>query len=408
MKPFLKITSVSFAPESPRAKHDLITIHATVKNISSAPLPYRCSFYLDLYASNQDGNKYDKNGHPYGRGRYLINGFLKIPLLEPGGETHFDRVFRIPESGYHTIVAHMDTSDNDDAYHGTEQIRWDGEYIKKTFYVREAPQPTDIVLDKVEKASDGRLRISMHNTGENIPDTDFNSSYVKVTLNGSTQRIMKLSEIDPNGLLKTGWSPNSSPMIHVTFVWPARTGVHSQDGIDPSELDESTVRVHVNYNGSIAETNCWNNIIEKYFSANPGNVTERNFGNLPDLALCSFKIIRFTKGQSYPIHLVVRNFGPGPSVSSRLIIWVEGFPMTSYTIPALATGDHYDIFHDVRFDRTGQYRFNATIDAGNPNDEVVENNNEWHGQIFVNEPGGDIPHTIPSDFGCSNTSDTRL
>ena len=331
---------------------------------------------------------------------------MNIPLLDPGQELKFEHAVTFPEAGLHAVHAYLIT---DPVYDTGSRVvpvyvyseDWDG--IKKTFMVKAQPKAADLVLDSVGRAPDGRLKITMHNSHANIPDQDFNISYIRVTIDNDTSRLVKLKDADLSGLLKIGFPAYMPPVAHVSFIWPARTGIHYQDGIDPAELDEHTVRVELNSNHSISETNIWNNIIEKHFSASPANETEKIFAHLPDLALCSFKIIRFTKGQSYPVHLIVKNLGPGPSVVSKLSIWIEGFALTSYTIPALASGDHYDVFHNVRFNRTGQYHFSATIDVRNLNDEVLENNNEWHGQIFVNEAGADIDHTIPSDFGCSNT-----
>lgn len=402
--PILKITKITVTPESPRAKHDMVTIHVTVKNIGGMSCPYRCEFTLGLGLNIQD----TIYGFYYLLPKSTYSKF-NIPLLDPGEEVHFSPTVTIPKSGYHTIIAWLhDTQNFDEENPGPSIIQpAEGSWrVEKTFYVREAPQPTDIVLEKVERAPDGRLKISMHNTGYNIPDPDFNHSYVKVTINNGAPRLMKLSEIDPTGLLKIGWPAYMSPMVHVSFIWPARTGAHYQDGINPSELDESTVRIHVNYNGSIAETNRWNDIIEKHFSSNPANVSERIFGNLPDLIVCSFKIIRFVKGQHYPINVVVKNVGPAPAGPSKLYIWEKGHTISSHDIPALDPGDNYEVFRDTFFHRTDTYQFNALIN-GNGQDETDLDNNIWHGQIFVLENGGSsVTHTVPRDFGCSNNQST--
>jgi hypothetical protein len=237
----LIMRSLTLNPPVPRAQKDMVQIKVTIENAGTATPSAVCSWAMAIY---------NVDTHPT-YGHVLIPQYaLNVPRLAPHTTVEISRTITIPYSGRYRFIGFFDTT----TLQAGEENESNNHY-ESFFNVVEPPQSADLVLDNLSPTNDGRIKIKMHNQGARIPDPDFNTSYVRVTVNDSIEKNIHLKDIDPTGLLKPGEIVPGINRKYLTYVWP-KTG---SDGISLEPGHTYKVKVVLDYNVRISDKNRANN-----------------------------------------------------------------------------------------------------------------------------------------------------
>jgi hypothetical protein len=245
----LVVTGVTFDPPQPRAQKDMITIRVTVKNIGTKAVPKITSLSMGVYSVDANGERDGQDNIPKAIPWYTNN----IPALAAGAQVVISKTVTLNHIGRHMVDGVIIT---EGLQVGDEKP---GNNNYKVFFMAGPPPPlSDLVLDEVSRTAEGRIKIKMHNGGYAIPDVDREISYVKITINGALEKSYFLRDIDPNKLLSIGESPPWTGLnrIYLSFIWPA-TG---QKGIQLQPGQSYTVKVVLDYNSRISDSNGSNNV----------------------------------------------------------------------------------------------------------------------------------------------------
>lgn len=239
----LIVSNISITPPNPRKEKDMVKIEVTVRNAGTAAPSKVCS--LSMRLKNEDTHpNYVHDVIPW----YANN----IPQLAPGAEVKISHVITIPYAGQYLLNGVIIT----EGLHIGEENSQNNRY-EKHFTVIDKPAPSDLVLDSLSPTNDHRIKMRLYNQGAPIPDIDFNTSYVRVTVNDTIVKSIHLKDIDPTGLLKPGkpaWG--TTGMTYLNYIWPG-TG---PDGINLEPGNTYKVNVYLDFNRRITETNKTNNI----------------------------------------------------------------------------------------------------------------------------------------------------
>jgi hypothetical protein len=240
----LIVSNISITPPNPRKEKDMVKIEVTVKNAGTATPSKVCS--LSMRVKNEDTHPdYSHDVIPW----YANN----IPQLAPGAEVKISHVITILYAGQYLLNGVIITEGLQVGEENSQNNRYE-----KHFTVVGEPAPSDLVIDRLTPTNDHRIKIRLYNQGAPIPDVDFNTSYVRVTVNDTIEKSIHLRDIDPTGLLKPGkpgWG--TTGMTYLNYIWPG-TG---PDGIILEPGHTYKVKVFLDFNRRISETNEVNNIM---------------------------------------------------------------------------------------------------------------------------------------------------
>ncbi len=243
----LVVRSVAIDPNPPRVHKDMIRITATVINKGSKATPMASSLSMEIDSVDASGQTF--------RGDRIVaipNYTFNIPVLAPRQSIQIAKTITLNFIGRHRVAGNIfiEGFKNEDEYHLNNKYDYFFEAVKP-------PAPADLVMEEVTLASEGRLKLKLTNKGSAIPDADFNSSYIKIRINGEDVGSLKLKEIDPTGLLKKGngmnWMPGAE--VHLNYIVPGSRyhGIQLQPG------QTKTIQVIVDYNVRITDSNRSNN-----------------------------------------------------------------------------------------------------------------------------------------------------
>ena len=247
----LYVSEVTITPNPPRARKDMITIKVTVRNKGSkanSNLKFPCSLNMSVYSVDEAGFRVEGDNNLNAIPMYAYN----IPKLEPGQSIQIAKTVTLRFSGLHRVSGVINT----EGLELGEEIGANNSY-QADFNALPPPAPADLVLESALLTPEGRLRLGMRNKGEEIPDADFNSSYIRIKIAGENDRILYLKEVDPRGFLKKGrggiWTFGSQDRLY--YNWPSS----GYQGIQLQPGQSKTFQVIVDYNVRISDSNRNNN-----------------------------------------------------------------------------------------------------------------------------------------------------
>lgn len=247
----LAVTSVVVSPDPPRARKDMITITATVKNQghkAAANLEFPCSLVMDISSVDGSGQKV-KGDLIHAIPNYTYN----IPDLAPNQSIQISKTVTLRFAGRHCVSGIIDT----EGFHAPGEEDSTNNRYEFFFNALEPPPQSDLALTDVTLTADGQLVLQLTNKGAAIPAADFDTSYLMIKVYGENDRSFKMTEIDPTGLLKKGssgfWVPQTA--IFLNFTCPAKgyKGILLQPG------QSMTFEVIADYNVRISDSNRDNN-----------------------------------------------------------------------------------------------------------------------------------------------------
>jgi len=248
----LIVSNISITPPNPRKEKDMVKIEVTVRNTGTAAPSKTCS--LSMRLKNKDTHpEYSHDVIPW----YANN----IPQLAPGAEVKISKTITILYAGQYLLNGVIIT----EGLQIGEENSQNNDY-EKYFTVVDKPDPSDLVLDRLSPTNDNRIKMRLYNQAAPIPDVDFNTSYVRVKVNDTVEKSIHLRDIDPTGLLKTGktgWG--TTGMVYLNYIWPG-TG---PDGINIEPGHTYKVKVILDFNGRITETNKANNVMTVIWGMTP-------------------------------------------------------------------------------------------------------------------------------------------
>ena len=244
----LVVTNVSITPPTPRQGIDMVQIEVTVKNAGNKTLPRVCSLSMDLW--NQDT-------HPDYHHKIIPWYTGNIPQLAPGAEVRISHTITIPYVGNYKLDGVIIT---EGLQVGDEKPQ-NNQYIKY-FQVIPKPAPADLVLESLMPTNDGRIKMKMYNKGSAIPDIDFNACRVTVEVNDTFYRNVKLSDIDPTGVLK---NREGTPRAKLEYIWPS----DEPNGYMLRPGNTYKVRVTLDSNTTIIDSDWSNNAMTVVWHMTP-------------------------------------------------------------------------------------------------------------------------------------------